>query len=75
MMEWLWPKCGDYLGHLAHVRNDPKWYERLQFSQVIRMIFTYCQTSNISHTLIGIKIVDHSDVVGAQPVGAAPTIS
>ena len=25
----------------------------------------YCQTSNISCTLVGNKIVDHSDVVGA----------
>ena len=32
------------------------------------------QTSNISHTL-GNKIVDHSDVVGASPVGAAATTS
>ena len=29
----------------------------------------YCQTSNISHTLVGNKIVDHSGVVGASPVG------
>ena len=35
----------------------------------------YCKTSNISHTLVGNKIVDHSDVVGASPVGAAPTTS
>ena len=35
----------------------------------------YTQTSNISRTLVGNKIVDHSDVVGASPVGAAPTIS
>ena len=28
----------------------------------------YCQTSNISHTLVGNKLVDHSDVVGAAPV-------
>ena len=35
----------------------------------------YCQTFNISCTLIGNKIVDHSDVVGAPPVGAAPTTS
>ena len=34
---------------------------------------TYRQTSNISHTLVGNKIVDHSDVVGAWPVAAAPT--
>ena len=35
----------------------------------------YRQTSNISRTLIGNKIVDHSDVVEAPPVGAAPTTS
>ena len=36
---------------------------------------TYRQVSNISHTLAANKIVDHSDVVGASPVGAAPTTS
>ena len=36
---------------------------------------TYSQTSNISRTLVGNKIVDHSDVVGASPVGAAPATS
>ena len=36
---------------------------------------SYPQTSNISHTSVGNKIVDHSDVVGASPVGAAPTTS
>ena len=35
----------------------------------------YRQVSNISRTLEGNKIVDHSDVVGASPVGAAPTTS
>ena len=34
----------------------------------------YRQTSNIGHTLVGNKIVDHPDVVGASPVGNAPTI-
>ena len=33
----------------------------------------YCATSNLSRTLAGNKIIDHSDVVGASPVGAAPT--
>ena len=33
----------------------------------------YCKTSNICHTSISNIIVDHSDVVGASPVGAAPT--
>ena len=35
----------------------------------------YCQTSNISGTLAGNKSFDQSDVVGAAPVGAAPTTS
>ena len=35
----------------------------------------YRETSNIRCTLVGNKIVDHSDVVGASPVGAAPTTS
>ena len=36
-------------------------------------VVTYRRTSNISRTLIGNKIDDHSDEVGASPVGAAPT--
>ena len=35
----------------------------------------YRRVSNISSTLVGNKIVDHSDVVGASPVGAVPTTS
>ena len=35
----------------------------------------YRQVSNIRRTLAGNTIVDHSDVVGASPVGAAPTTS
>ena len=37
--------------------------------------YMYRKTSNISRTLVGNKIVDNSDVVGASPVGAAPTTS
>ena len=33
----------------------------------------YCQTSDIRGTLVGYEIDDHSDVIGALPVGAAPT--
>ena len=36
---------------------------------------TYRKVSNIRRTLVDNKIVDHSDVVGASPVGAAPTTS
>ena len=35
----------------------------------------YRKISNTRRTLVGNKIVDHSDVVGASPVGAAPTTS
>ena len=41
----------------------------------ISLKITYRKVSNISRTLVGNKIVDHSDVVGASPVGAAPTTS
>ena len=35
----------------------------------------YRKTSNVSRTLVGNKIADNSAVVGASPVGAAPTTS
>ena len=34
-----------------------------------------CQIADISRTLLDNKVVDHLDVVGASPVGAAPTTS
>ena len=36
---------------------------------------SYRQVFNIGRTLVGNQIVDQSDVVGASPVGAAPTSS
>ena len=42
---------------------------------LIQAAVSYCQTSNVSHTLIGNKTVDYSDVIGSSPVGAAPTTS
>ena len=45
-------------------------------STMLQQIYCiYRQVSNISCTLVGNKIVDHSDVVVASPVGAAPTTS
>ena len=38
-------------------------------------IIEYRKTFNIRRTLVANKIVDHSDVVGASLVGAAPTTS
>ena len=37
--------------------------------------YVYRQVSNIRRTLVGNKLDDHSDVVGASPIGAAPTTS
>ena len=43
-------------------------------SQVLKNVY-YRKTSNISRISVGDEIVDNSDVVGASPVGAAPTTS
>ena len=48
--------------------------EELRCSKALLIHQIYRKTSNISRTL-GNKIVDNSDVVGATPVGAAPTTS
>ena len=37
--------------------------------------YIYRQNSDISHPVVGNKVIDHSDVVWASPVGAAPTTS
>ena len=47
----------------------------LDLHDLITIGIMYRKTSNISRTLAGNKIVDNSDVVGASPVGAAPTTS
>ena len=51
--------------------NDTRLYTVLSRATLLK----YRKTSNISRTLVGDKIVDNSDVVGASPVGAAPTTS
>ena len=45
------------------------------FQKIHSTMDEYRKTSNIRRTLVGNKIVDHSDVVGASPVGAVPTTS
>ena len=41
----------------------------------IYLIYIYCEISNIRNTIVGEVIGDHSNVVGASPVSAAPTTS
>ena len=42
---------------------------------IFSAILNYRQTSNIRNTIEGNDLFDHSDVVGALPVSAAPTTS
>ena len=63
------------IGHVLHHPWLATSKHRLGLRQIVDEYQTYRQVSNISGTLVGNKIVDHSDVVGASPVGAAPTTS
>ena len=47
----------------------------MKFQESTTVKMPYRQTFNINRILVGNKIVDHSDVVGALPVRAAPTTS
>ena len=47
----------------------------ISFQKQLVPMFHYRCASNISRTLVGNRIVDQSDVVGAPPLGAAPTTS
>ena len=68
------------LGHNELTLNTYTYLVMIYFNIAVHNDFrtnrnVYCQTSNIRHTLVGNRIVDHSGVVGASPVGAAPTTS
>ena len=73
---------------IAHTFNifvmDQDWFTQCVNSEwvIVGLIsydtahwYIYCKTYNINHTLLGNIIVDHSDLVGALPVGADPTTS
>ena len=64
-------------GSVSYSRNVaiPPEISSTMLNNVVLSGKTYHQNSNISRTLESSKIVDHSDVVGASPVGAAPTTS
>ena len=63
--------CADFRKHIVSLRSSKLWF----LWKCARVIWNYRKTSNISRTLESNKIVDNSDVVGASPVGAAPTTS
>ena len=73
------PVCRTLFKIITDNRNLKEKHQNLQnlWSTLFLLMTCHCyhQTSNISHTLVGNKIVDHSDVVGVSSVGAAPTTS
>ena len=68
---------------MSSTKRRPCHFELNEFNIVaiignMKYICIFChyrQVSNIRRTWVGNEIVDHSDVVGASPVGAAPTHS
>ena len=68
LRDWLWV-------YTVRVFDVTIFYEHNQQQVLAYFSYIYRKVSNIRRTLVGNKIVDHSDVVGASPVGAAPTTS
>ena len=68
-------KCDDLLlcGSLNHKETD--YFQSTRILYLTKDTLKYHQISNISQNLLGNKFVDHSDVVGASPDGAAPFTS
>ena len=59
----------------AGASTSREWIPLKIFGGFQFIFYDYHKTSNISRTLVGNIIVDNSDVVGASPIGAAPTPS
>ena len=53
----------------THTKNPEGWI--IQSKVYAKYKSIYRKTTNISHSLVGNKIVDHSDVVSTTPVGPA----
>ena len=72
-----------HFSHLHHLSERPtiEIYIYISYIWYVCIYSYWCvydsyrQVSSIRRTLVGNKIVDNSDVVGASPVGAAPTTS
>ena len=64
---------GEYI--IPHFHKNPNICYTGNQCYIDSYSFNYRKTSNMSRTLVGNNFVDHSDVVGASPVGAAPATS
>ena len=63
-LSWL-----EYVGTNQHVPRHNKFHRN---AYRVYVSWKYHQTFNIRRILLGNKIVDHPDVVGASPVGTSP---
>ena len=68
-------ECSTHINCSAITHQDLLSCPNLPKHEDEYVLSNYREASNIIRTLVGNKIVDHSDVVGASPVGAAPTTS
>ena len=80
-----------HVGMIARVPDKQSWRTCRKAFQIHGKKYSKCEVcayfmvhivhtvkpliSNISRALVGNKLADHSDVVGASPVGAVPTTS
>ena len=69
----FWVSFSD--NHMSPLSHKKGWLLNWTIISDVHSVTAYRQVSNISRTLVGNWIVDHSNVVGASPVGAAPTTS
>ena len=74
-VEVSWPPVGWNPGRCHELQVDLPTVLNSLSPERFEWNFMYRQTSNIRRTREGNNMVDHSDVVGASPVGAAPTTS
>ena len=76
-MSMVQPQLPDVLSpDVLFLNNEEKLNLKRNYGyQVMGVVMRYRRTSNIRRILVCNKIVDHSDVVWASPVGTAPTTS
>ena len=82
IIEVYWGQNINFQSRYLHVNisvSDWKLESHLQFGISYQYYqvewLNYCEISNIRCTFAGNTFVDHIDVVGALPAGAAPTTS
>ena len=80
-LHWRWVESLDNISACEVSSKDVgkiDWYKttwKHNKSQTVCISFGIPSSLYIRRSLVGNKVVDHSDVVGASPAGTAPTTS